>query len=327
MTLDLTRHTARLMVFFCVSVVVFAVRAGAQPAALAPPTAESPVEAKVVALQPGIEKTLRLQILLGRHHFSAGEIDGQAGGNTRRALAAYAKQGTGTAAETAQAALTADAAPTFATYVITAEGVAGPFEPIPKDRAEKGKLEALGFTSALEGLAEKFHAAPALLTMLNPAGAFDHAGEQITVPNVRTEPPVVAAKVVVDRSDVAVYALDAEDRVLARYPATMGSNHDPLPLGAWAIKGVSRNPPFAYDPELFWDSKSKDVKTRIAPGPNNTVGVVWIDLSKPHYGIHGSPEPSTIGKTQSHGCNRLTNWDASELAAMVRPGTPAILQE
>ncbi len=122
-------------------------------------------------------------------------------------------------------------------------------------------------------------------------------------------------------------AVDAAGRVLASYPATMGSQHDPLPLGAWTIKGVSREPTFNYNPDLFWDAEAGHAKAKIPPGPNNPVGMAWIDLSKEHYGIHGSPEPSRVGKTESHGCIRLTNWDVAELAALVAPGTPAILQE
>ncbi|HEY0916375.1 MAG TPA: L,D-transpeptidase, partial [Solimonas sp.] len=111
-----------------------------------------------------------------------------------------------------------------------------------------------------------------------------------------------------------------------RFPATIGSRHDPLPLGKWKINGVSRDPPFHYNPKLFWDAEEGHSKAKIPPGPNNPVGVVWIDLSKPHYGIHGTPEPRTIGKTQSHGCIRLSNWDAAALADAVKPGTPALLQ-
>jgi lipoprotein-anchoring transpeptidase ErfK/SrfK len=140
-------------------------------------------------------------------------------------------------------------------------------------------------------------------------------------------PPEKAASVVVSKSRHGVAALDAGGKILARYPATSGSEHDPLPLGKWKILGVARNPPFHYNPELFWDAKPTHEKAPIPPGPNNPVGVAWIDLSKEHYGIHGTPEPSQIGKTQSHGCIRLTNWDVSELAKMVAPGMPALLEE
>jgi lipoprotein-anchoring transpeptidase ErfK/SrfK len=107
----------------------------------------------------------------------------------------------------------------------------------------------------------------------------------------------------------------------------MGSQHDPLPIGKWTIKGRAYNPPFHYNPKLFWDADSKDQKAVLKPGPNGPVGVVWIDLSKDHYGIHGTPSPEKIGRTESHGCIRLTNWDAARLAMMVKPGTPAVFQE
>jgi lipoprotein-anchoring transpeptidase ErfK/SrfK len=193
---------------------------------------------------------------------------------------------------------------------------------------EKAALPALGYSNALELLGEKFHVSPKLLATLNPGKSFDRAGTEILVPNVHTpKPGEKAAKIVVDKTSSTVQAWDAAGKEIAQYPATMGSEHDPLPIGNWKVNGVSKNPPFHYNPDLFWDAEASDEKTTIKPGPNNPVGVVWIDLSKPHYGIHGTPEPSTIGKTQSHGCIRLTNWDAEELATMVTPGIPAILQE
>jgi lipoprotein-anchoring transpeptidase ErfK/SrfK len=190
----------------------------------------------------------------------------------------------------------------------------------------KSKLKALGYASVLEGLGEKFHASPDLLRRLNPKSRFA-TGDVIVVPNVERSPIEKAAKVVVSKSDGSVTARDASDKVLARYPATMGSQHDPLPIGNWKVTGVSKDPPFHYNPDLFWDAKAQHSKAKLAPGPNNPVGVVWIDLSKEHYGIHGTPEPATVGKTQSHGCIRLTNWDARELAGIVGPGVPALLVE
>ena len=193
---------------------------------------------------------------------------------------------------------------------------------------EKATLPALTYASPLELISEKFHVSPKLLQKLNRRGSFDQAGKEIVVPNVHTNlPGEKAGKVVVDKTASTVAALDAEGKVIAQYPATMGSENDPLPVGNWKVNGISRNPPFHYNPDLFWDAEATDEKTTIQPGPNNPVGVVWIDLSKPHYGIHGTPEPSTIGKTQSHGCIRLTNWDAAELARLVTPGTPALLQD
>jgi lipoprotein-anchoring transpeptidase ErfK/SrfK len=275
---------------------------------------------------------LRAQVLLDRSRFSAGAIDGAFGSNMMQAVAGFQKAhemtGSGMVDEATWKLLNSDAAAPVARYTIRPEDVAGPFENVPEDMMEKAALPALGYSSPLELLSEKFHASPKLLTKLNPGKSFDKAGEEILVPNVHAANPAEkAAKVIVDQTSSTVSALDSEGKRIAQYPATMGSEHDPLPIGNWKVTGVSKNPPFHYNPDLFWDADANDEKATIKPGPNNPVGVVWIDLSKPHYGIHGTPEPSTIGKTQSHGCIRLTNWDAAELAAMVTPGTPVILQD
>jgi lipoprotein-anchoring transpeptidase ErfK/SrfK len=274
---------------------------------------------------------LRAQILLDRANFSVGEIDGTFGTNFAKSLTAFLQSRNLPPAdvvdEAAWNALNADQAPVLTPYTLTPEDVKGPFFKIPKDMLEQAKLPALGYSSPLEALGERFHTSPAVLKALNNGARFDKAGQTVTVPNVMTMPPGGAARVEVSKSESSVRAFDAEGKLLAFYVATIGSEHDPLPVGQWKIRGVGKNPVFHYNPDLFWDANPEHTKAKIKPGPNNPVGVVWIDLDKDHYGIHGTPEPSRVGHTTSHGCIRLTNWDAAELAAMVKPGVPAILKE
>ena len=222
------------------------------------------------------------------------------------------------------------------TYIIALEDVAGPFVPLPRVGGRGGgerlmlreaKLARLNYESPLQLLAEKFHSSPRLLVELNAGKRLDKAGAKILVPNVLTPDPAQAASVVVDGSAHSVTALDRSGKILAFYPATVGSEHDPLPVGNWNIDEVRWYPKFKYNPNLFWDAENKKPRATLPPGPRNPAGVVWIGLSKKHYGIHGTPEPSRIGVTQSHGCIRLTNWDAAELGKIVRVGTPTILKD
>jgi lipoprotein-anchoring transpeptidase ErfK/SrfK len=274
---------------------------------------------------------VRAQILLARAHFSCGEIDGVFGSNFQKALNAFQGERklppTGTLDPATWNLLNADAAPALINYTLTAEDLKGPFSPIPSDVKDQAKLPSLGYTSPLEQTGEKFHSSPELLQALNPGATFDREGQQLMVPNVLVMPPAQAASVVVSKGESSVRAYDASGALLAFYAATIGSEHDPLPLGEWKINGIARDPKFHYNPELFWDAKKSADKQTLAPGPNNPVGLAWIDLSKDHYGIHGTPEPGKVGHATSHGCIRLTNWDVLELAAIVRPGTPATLKE
>lgn len=323
--------------------IVFALTAALTPLAFSAPapkrstqlTPEAVNDAGSIA-RPGPRSkraaSLRAQVLLDRAHFSPGEIDAATGSNLKKAITAFQKHNelppSGTIDKPTWMALNQDNAPILVEYTIAAADVAGPFAAIPTGMAEKSRLPALGFTSPAEALGEKFHVSPKLLQQLNPRKNLGREGEVVIVPNVEAATPLPkGAKLIVNKNASTVTLLDASGKTLAYYPATVGSKHDPLPLGNWKVLGVARNPPFHYNPKLFWDADPKEQSTKIPPGPNNPVGVVWIDLSKPHYGIHGTPEPSTIGKTQSHGCIRLTNWDAAALAQAVFSGMPAILQE
>lgn len=303
-----------------------------------PPTDASPLTAQAANDRAGADAELvderasraailRAQVLLDRAWFTVGEIDAKYGSNMRRAIAAFQRARdlptTATVDASTWKVLEQDG-PVLVAYQITPEDAAGPFMSAPEDMMKKAKLPALYFASPLEALAEQFHASPALVTELNPGATFD-AGTTVIVPAVSATVPPPAAEIRVDDRDRSVTVVDESGKTIARYPATTGSRHDPLPRGRWKVSGIFWNPQFHYNPRLFWDARRGDARTTIQPGPNNPVGVVWIDLSKEHYGIHGTPEPGQISRTHSHGCIRLTNWDAIKLAQQVREGTSAVL--
>ena len=275
----------------------------------------------------------KVQIMLDRARFSPGVIDGRMGENVEFALAAFRKahqlDGQKKPLDEATLRKLAEASheasePILIEYKMTEEDVRGPFtKKIPDSLEDQGTLERLGYTGPSELLAERFHMDEDFLKELNPGKDFAKAGTAIMVANVKNADPAERAsakRIDVDKSSKQLRVYGEGDKLLAVYPATIGSTARPAPTGELKVKGVAKNPIYTYNPEYKFEGVKTDKPFTIAPGPNNPVGSVWIDLSKDGYGIHGTPDPDVIGKSASHGCVRLTNWDAEHLAEMVRPG-------
>jgi lipoprotein-anchoring transpeptidase ErfK/SrfK len=251
------------------------------------------------------------------------------GANTKKALEAFQRarglKETGQPAAAVWEQLGGTAIdPALMEYVITEQDVSGPFEPnIPQSLEEKTKLEHLAYTGPDELLAEKFHMDIALLRRLNRGKQFDQAGVSLQVANIGRSKPGKAARLEVDKKIGGVFVFDRQNTITAFYPATIGSQETPSPSGKVTVTRVARNPTYTYDPaKLNFKGVTTTEKLEIPAGPNNPVGLVWIALSERGYGIHGSPQPSAISRQSSHGCVRLTNWDALDLADMVNKGMP-----
>ena len=303
------------------------------------PAADSPMARSIESAQAGgaapakaapSPLLIKVEVLLDRAHFSPGVIDGRSGLNLTNALAAFAKArggaGAGTVDGAALAALPAeDKGAITQSYTITAEDEAGPFiGKVPDGFEAQSKLDKLGYTDPAQGLAAKFHMSETLLKALNPGADFGTAGTSLVVVQPSMAPLPGVARVEVDKAANQVRAFDGGGKMVAAFPATVGSTERPAPSGELTVKSSTPDPDYTYDPtKLTFGPRSKG-KLTIKPGPNNPVGSTWIALSLATYGIHGSPDPAKVGKAASHGCVRLTNWDATALGKAVSKGTPVV---
>jgi hypothetical protein len=302
---------------------------------------------------------LHAQVLLDAAGFSSGVIDGRQGSSLKEAIRGFQEanglKATGKLDSATRQALLRQKRPSTVLVKLTGDDVGGPFTyPFPKKPEEQSKLIFLGYRNMLEKLAERYHTTPETVVALNgpdkligigqtlrlpnvvPAsrdysGAQEKQGSLLAMLNVDAKEPQ-GDYIVVDKSEGTLKVFKGEfpagsskidGQLVAQFPVTTGSEHDPLPLGNWKVSTYSFLPPFNYQPDLFWDVSDDKAEHKLPPGPNGLVGVAWLDLNKEHYGIHGTPEPQTIGKTESHGCLRLTNWDVMRLSRMMKPGFQA----
>jgi len=315
------RLFAGMMLFACLAPPAFA---GLDAAAInnAEFKGKAPADDRI---DPAVVKA---QVLLDRASFSPGEIDGKLGENAEKALKAFAEsKGLAVSkqpltSEVWGALLATSSDPIAVDYKITERDVKGPFlKKLPAKMEDLKGLNSLDYTSPREAIAEKFHMSEALLSALNSGKKFDEAGQTIAVMNVAVkESKSAVTRVEVDKTAQTVKALGNSGELIAYFPATVGSEEKPSPSGVLKVVSINANPYYRYNP----DYKFKGVKSKrafkIKPGPNNPVGSQWIGLSEQGYGIHGTPNPSKVSKTESNGCVRLTNWDADRLAKLLKKG-------
>lgn len=303
---------------------------------------------------PIIGEIFHAQVLLDAAGFSPGVIDGRKGRSLTQAISGFQEsrglQATGELDGPTRQALLQNNRASTVTVTLGPDDVKSAYVyPLPKEPEDEAKLQFLGYRNMLEKVAERYHTTPDTVVALNGPEKLIGEGQKLRLPNVLPSSRDYAgtpgdgarlmtllnvdarqprgSSIVVDKSDSLLKVLDADKRLVAQFPVTTGSTKDPLPIGNWKVTTYAFLPPFNYQPDLFWEVPDNEPEQRIPPGPNGPVGVAWLDLTKEHYGIHGTPEPQTIQRAQSHGCIRMTNWDVMRLARMMQPGFQAIFVE
>ncbi len=277
---------------------------------------------------------LEAQLAMDRLGISPGSLDGQMGPQTRAALRAFQQTrgltptGELDPATRGQLCLTS---PPLTNYTVTPQDLAR-LQPLSSTWLGKSQQSALDYETILELVAEKGHAHPALIRRLNPGINWGSlaAGAVLQMPDAaRPGLSNKAAFATIRLGDKVLEAFDADSRLMAHFPCSIAQRVEKRPVGALHVAVIAPNPNYTFDPELFPESaEAHQLKTKLLlpPGPNNPVGAVWIGLDKTGYGIHGTPNPEQVGRTESHGCFRLANWNAEFLARLVWLGMPVYVE-
>jgi lipoprotein-anchoring transpeptidase ErfK/SrfK len=305
------------------------------PSRLPPPSNRpTPIAPTNPVRPPFDEKILTVQTALNRRAISSGSLDGVMGSQTRAALRVFQQQEnlpvTGSLNDATLASLTLDA-PLYTNYTVTAEDLAG-LLPIGRTWLEKSEQSSLAYETILELVAEKSHSNPKLVRWLNPQMDWNKLAAGTIVQVVHSEYPEPIEKAAFIRiflNERKLQAFGANSNVLAHFPCSIAARVDKRPLGEELhIAALAPNPNYTFDPAVFPESPEAQELGRkliLQPGPNNPVGTMWFSLDKPGYGIHGTPKPEEVGRTESHGCFRLANWNAEYLLKLVTVGTPVFV--
>ena len=276
---------------------------------------------------------MEVQIALSHGGISTGSIDGVNGSQTRAALAAFQSRiglpSTGELNAPTRDALVLDSAP-LTIYTVTSNDLAR-LQPLSKTWLGKSQQTVLDYETILELVAEKGHASPNLIRRLNPSVDWTNliAGTELQIPAVEYPPPIKAAFATIRLAEKRLQVFDASTNLLAHFPCSIAARVEKRPAGELHVTAIAPNPNYTFDPEVFPESEeAREIRTKLIlpPGPNNPVGTAWISLDKPGYGMHGTPSPEQVGRTESHGCFRLANWNAEYLVKLLWVGMPVSVE-